>query len=78
MSAPMQPKRRTIKRIAWALAATFVIGLMGTPDVRLDAHPGNVRRSDCTHVDRRTGERHRHTGRPYCSQHFLSPAWMHH
>ena len=32
----------------------------------VDAHPGNVRRSDCTHVDRATGERHRHTGKPYC------------
>lgn len=30
------------------------------------AHPGNVRRSDCTHVDRSTGERHAHPGRRYC------------
>lgn len=35
-----------------------------------EAHPGNVRRSDCTHVVRGEGEssRHRHTGRPYCNQ----------
>lgn len=31
-----------------------------------DAHPGSVRRSGCTHVDRSTGERHAHPGRRYC------------
>ena len=45
------------------------------------AHSGNVRRSDCTHVERATGERHRHTGRPYCTtgyESFLTSARMHH
>ena len=67
-----------MKLITSALLAIFVVGAVAILDIRMEAHSGNVRRSDCTHVDRKTGQRHRHTGRPYCSQHFLSPAWMHH
>ena len=46
-----------------------------------DSHPGNVRRSDCTHQVRGTNERHRHTGRPYCPSgfvEFMTTAWVHH
>ena len=67
--------KRLVSSLTIALA-TFV--LTAVLDTRAIAHPGNVRASDCTHVDRRTGERHRHTGRPYCAEAFLSPAWMHH
>lgn len=64
-----------MRRIVAAGCVLFVIGVMA-----LEAHPGNVRRSDCTHRVSATGERHRHTGRPYCpniSDGFLSEAWMH-
>ena len=62
--------------VAVVLAVAFAFGAMGSLS---EAHPGKVRRIDCTHVDRNTGERHRHTRGPYCNQIvFLSPAWMHH
>lgn len=70
-----------MKRVFVRLAAVVVLSaVMGLAAETLIAHPGNVRRSDCTHVDRKTGQRHKHTGRPYCatSEGFLSPAWMHH
>ena len=63
-----------------ALGFVVIVGLLGIQ--MIEAHPGNVRRSDCTHRVSATGERHRHTGRPYCSQvtswTFMSDAWMHH
>ena len=68
-----------MKRVLFVLV--LAASLVGIPTLGtlVEAHPGNVRRSDCTHVDRKTGNRHRHTGRPYCNQlQFLSPAWMHH
>ena len=45
-------------------------------------HPGNVRKSDCTHYDKKAKSRHRHTGRPYCPTYASAPIfselWMHH
>ena len=64
--------------LAILIAAAFV---PVSPAAVAEAHSGNVRRSDCTHRVSATGERHRHTGRPYCpniSEGFLSEAWMHH
>ena len=57
--------------------AFLLAGQMSLPALST-AHPGNVIKSDCTHVDRRTGERHRHTGRPYCGSVFLTDAGFHH
>lgn len=59
----------------------FVLMAVFAFPVVIESHPGNVRRSDCTHVDRKTGNRHRHTGRPYCNQgriQILTPEWFHH
>lgn len=67
-----------IKRIGVALAVFVLLILAGSS---ADSHPGNVRRSDCTHQVRGTNERHRHTGRPYCPSgfvEFMTTAWMHH
>lgn len=68
-----------MQRIA-ALGFIVIVGLLGSQ--MIEAHPGNVRRSDCTHRVSATGERHRHTGRPYCnrlaSETFMSEDWMHH
>ena len=67
--------RRMLSYLGFAML--LAVGLAAVAE----AHPGNVRRSDCTHRVSSTGERHRHTGRPYCpnlSEGFLSEAWMHH
>ena len=53
-----------MKHLIVAFTAAFVAALALTAVV--ETHSGNVRRSDCTHVESATGERHRHTGRPYC------------
>jgi hypothetical protein len=68
-----------MKYLIVAFTAAFVAALALTAVV--EAHSGNVRRSDCTHVESATGERHRHTGRPYCPtgyESFLTSTWMHH
>ena len=57
-----------VKRIGIAVAVVVFLVLAGSP---ADSHPGNVRRSDCTHQVRGTDERHRHTGRPYCPSRFV-------
>ena len=66
----------------WFVTAALAFVLVGSLPLEALGHSGNVRRSDCTHVDRKTGNRHRHTGRPYCDQfqtvQFLTAAWMHH
>ena len=62
-----------------ALALLFA-ALVALPAL-VDAHAGNVRRSDCTHQVSGTNERHRHTGRPYCPtgyEQYMTTTWMHH
>lgn len=50
-----------ISRILISAFATYLISIQV-----VEAHPGNVRKSDCTHSVRGTSDRHKHTGRRYC------------
>ena len=64
------------------MAASSIAVLLALAIVTIaEGHSGNVRRSDCTHVVSATGERHRHTGRPYCPtlyEEYMTTSWMHH
>ena len=77
--APERESKEMTKKIAALGIAVLVV--LGS-QMLVEAHAGNVRRSDCTHRVSATGERHMHTGRPYCDRiapgAFLSEAWMHH
>lgn len=53
----------TVRLLSAAFVLVSLITALPSPAA---AHPGAVRASDCTHVDRRTGERHAHPGRRYC------------
>lgn len=71
-----------MKKLITLAGMAAVLSLASPVVPPAEPHQGNVRKSDCTHYDKKAKSRHRHTGRPYCptyaSAPFFSAFWMHH